>query len=302
MTWSAGDNAKQHDVYFGTDQAAVKSADASDKTGVYRGRQAEASFTPAEPLGWGTGPYYWRVDEVQEDGTISAGAVWSFSVAGYLIVDDMEAYTDKEGEEIYTTWIDGFTDGLSNSTVGLMTAAGGTFGETTIVHGGRQSMPMTYDNSKAPFYSETVQTFAPVQDWTAYGVDTLTVFWRGNAANGADKLYVTVEDSAGKQATVTNADADAKVAAWVEWKIPLSSLTGVNLAKVKKLYVGVGNRKAPAMGGTGTVYVDDIRLTKPPAAVSGPLDLRITDGSNDAEEHLADGSDGHRQHGPGVPL
>jgi hypothetical protein len=51
----------------------------------------------------------------------------------------------------------------------------------------------------------------------------LTVFWRGNAGNGADKFYVTVEDSAGKQATVTNADADAKVAAWVEWKIPLSS-------------------------------------------------------------------------------
>ena len=290
LTWTAGDNAKQHDVYFGTDQAAVKNADASDQTGVYRGRQAEASFAPAETLGWGTGPYYWRVDEVQEDGTIVAGPVWSVSVANFLSVDDMEAYTDKEGEEIYTTWVDGFTDGLSNSTVGLMTAAGGTFGETTIVHGGRQSMPMTYDNTKAPFYSETVQTFAPLQDWTAYGVDTLTVFWRGNAGNGADRLYVTVEDSAGKQATVTNTDADVKVTSWVEWKIPLSSLTGVNLAKVKKLYIGVGNRKAPAMGGTGTVYVDDVRLTKPPAAVSGPLDLRIADGGDDAEEHLADGS------------
>ncbi len=44
------------------------------------------------------------------------------------------------------------------------------------------------------------------------------------------------------------------------------------------------------MGGTGTVYVDDIRLTKPAAAASGPLDLRIADGSNDAEEHLADGT------------
>jgi hypothetical protein len=290
LTWSAGDNAKQHDVYFGTDEATVKSADASDQTGVYRGRQAEASFAPAETLGWGSGPYYWRIDEVQEDGTVSTGAVWNFSVAAYLTVDDMEAYTDKEGEEIYTTWVDGFTDGLSNSTVGLMTAVGGTFGETTIVHGGRQSMPMTYDNSKAPFFSETVQTFAPVQDWTAYGVDTLTVFWRGNAGNGADNLYVTVEDSAGKQATVTNTDTDVKVTAWVEWKIPLSSFTGVNLAKVKKLYVGVGNRKAPAMGGAGTVYVDDIRLTKPPAAVSGPLDLRIEDGANDAEEHLADGA------------
>jgi hypothetical protein len=291
LTWSAGDNAQEHDVYFGTDQAAVKNADASDQTGVYRGRQAEASFTPAETLGWGTGPYYWRVDEVQEDGTVSVGPVWSLSVADYLIVDDMEGYTDKEGEEIYTTWVDGFTDGLSNSTVGLMTAVGGTFGETTIVHGGIQSMPMTYDNSKTPFFSETVQTFAPLQDWTAYGVDTLILFWRGNAGNGADQLYLIVEDSAGKQAFVANTDSpDVKVTTWTEWKIPLSSLTGLNLAKIEKLYIGVGNPKAPAMGGAGTVYVDDIRLTKPPAAVSGPLDVRIEDGANDAEEHLTDGS------------
>ncbi len=264
LTWSAGDDGKQHDVYFGTDQAAVQGAAASDTTGIYRGRQAEASYAPTEALGWGTGPYYWRIDEVQENGTISTGSVWSFSVADYLIVDDMESYTDKEGEEIYTAWVDGFTDQSNGSTVGLMTAVGGTFGETTIVHGGRQSMPMAYDNSKSPYYSEAVQAFAPLQDWTAYGVTTLTLFWRGSAANGADKLYVAVEDSAGKQAAVANADpAAAKVATWTEWKIPLGSLTGVNPAKVKKLYVGVGDRKAPALGGTGTVDIDDIRLTKP---------------------------------------
>jgi hypothetical protein len=291
LTWSAGDNAKQHDVYFGTDQAAVKNATAADTTGIYRGRQAQASFTPAETLGWGTGPYYWRIDEVQENGTVTTGAVWSFSVADYLVVDDMESYTDKEGQEIYTAWVDGFTDQSSGSTVGLLTASGGTFGETTIVHGGRQSMPMTFENNKQPFYSQAVQTFASPQDWTAYGVDSLILFWRGNAGNGADKLYVIVEDSTGKQATVANTDAvDATVTTWTQWKIPLSSFTGVNLARVKKLTVGIGNRQAPAMGGTGTIYVDDIRLVKPVAAVSGPIDLRIADGGDDAEEHLADGS------------
>jgi len=152
-------------------------------------------------------------------------------------------------------------------------------------------MPMVYDNSQKPYYSEAVQTFAPLQDWTAYGVETLSLFWRGDAANSADKVYVVVEDSTGKQAVVANADpAAAQVATWTEWRIPLSSFTGVNLAKVKKLYFGVGNRSAPAVGGTGTVYVDDIRLTKPAAAVSGPIDLRIADGGDDAEEHLDDGS------------
>jgi len=50
---------------------------------------------------------------------------------------------------------------------------------------------------------------------------------------------------------------------WTEWKIPLSSLTGVNLAKVKKLYIGVGDRKNPVADGAGRIYIDDIRVTKP---------------------------------------
>ena len=290
LTWSTGDGVTQHDVYFGLDQAAVKDATASDTTGVYRGRQAQASYIPAEPLGWGTGPYYWRIDEVQDDGTIGVGAVWSVSIADFLSVDDMESYTDQEGEEIFTIWVDGYTDGLSGSTVGLMVAVGGTFGETTIVHDGRQSMPLVYNNSQTPYYSEATQTFAPLQDWTAYGVDTLTLFWQGDATNGADKVYVVVEDSAGKRAVVTNADpAAAQAPTWMEWRIPLSDLSGANLAKVEKLYVGVGNRTAPTAGGAGTIYVDDIRLTKPPEAVSGPIDLRISDGGDDAEEHLDDG-------------
>jgi hypothetical protein len=39
LTWRPGDDASQHDVYFGTDQETVNNADASDTTGVYRGRQ-----------------------------------------------------------------------------------------------------------------------------------------------------------------------------------------------------------------------------------------------------------------------
>jgi hypothetical protein len=80
--------------------------------------------------------------------------------------------------------------------------------------------------------------------------------------NDAASLYVVVEDSTGKTATATNATA-VNAAAWTQWKVPLSSLTGVNLAKVKKLYLGVGDRKTPVAGGTGRIYIDDIRVTKP---------------------------------------
>jgi len=68
LTWSKGDKASQHDVYLGLDKNGVSNASATDSTGVYRGRQGTVSYKPAEVLGWGTGPYYWRIDEVNTDG------------------------------------------------------------------------------------------------------------------------------------------------------------------------------------------------------------------------------------------
>ncbi|MHC4537526.1 MAG: LamG domain-containing protein, partial [Planctomycetota bacterium] len=87
LSWSAGDEAAEHDVYFGTDKDTVSNADASDTTGIYQGRQGGTSLTlPADSVEWGGGPYYWRVDENNNDGSITTGSTWSFSVADYLIV------------------------------------------------------------------------------------------------------------------------------------------------------------------------------------------------------------------------
>ncbi|MCL5282262.1 MAG: PA14 domain-containing protein [Planctomycetes bacterium] len=256
LSWSAGEKAQKHDVYFGADKAAVAAADASSP--LYKGQQAGTSFSAGD-LEWGK-TYCWRVDEINAGEAESPwkGAVWSFTTANFLPVDNMESYTDDEGSRIYETWVDGWTNG-TGSIAGNTTAP---FAERAIVHGGRQSLPMDYDNSKTPFYSEVEQTFSPLQDWTVNGVDTLSLFWRGATANGAGKLYVAVEDSAGKAAVATDATA-LTTTTWTEFKVPLSSLTGVNLAKVKKLYVGVGDRNTPAAGGTGRIYIDDIRVTKP---------------------------------------
>jgi len=82
--------------------------------------------------------------------------------------------------------------------------------------------------------------------------------------NSQQPLYVIVEDSTGKKATVPNPDpAAVNVADWTPWKIPLSDLAGVNLTKVKKLYLGVGDKSAV---GNGKLYIDDIRVIKPAAA------------------------------------
>jgi hypothetical protein len=75
---------------------------------------------------------------------------------------------------------------------------------------------------------------------------------------------MVVEDSTGKTAEAANADLSiTQSTTWAEWKIPLSALTGVNPAKIKKMYLGVGDRKNPAAGGSGRLYIDDIRVIKP---------------------------------------
>ncbi|MCL5280519.1 MAG: DUF1349 domain-containing protein, partial [Planctomycetes bacterium] len=80
--------------------------------------------------------------------------------------------------------VDGGAVGLSGSVVGNNQAP---FAERTVVHGGKQAMPMDFNNAKTPFYSEAVQTFAPLQDWTGSGVTDLSLWFRGNPVRFADK-------------------------------------------------------------------------------------------------------------------
>ncbi len=446
LTWRPGREAQSHKVYFGTDVGAVAAGTIPVAT------QTEHSFTPSSPT-FGTA-YYWKVDEVGDGGTY-AGNVWSFTIQGFGALEDFESYNDNvdAGTTIYQTWIDGVTTGASGSTVGYAEAAQGTFGEKTIVHGGSQSMPLQYDNTKTPFYSEAEREFTAAQNWTDRGADALRLYVRGRAGNlqetskgemimsaigtdiwdtadqfryvyknlsgdgsmtvrvnsmirsdgwakagvmiresvhpgskhaficltpdygvsfqrrpetgnvmsqvstnivvasswvkltrtgnvftaqrsadgvtwtdvtftapvnipmagnvpiglaltshnattstaaefsnlsttgnvtgawqtaeigatqpkgnSVEPLYVRIEDSTGAGATIVHPDEAITIRpTWQEWTVPYSSLAGVNLNRVKAMYIGVGNRKTPAAGGTGTVYLDDIALGRRPA-------------------------------------
>jgi hypothetical protein len=270
LTWSPGEKAAQHDVYFGTDQTAVANATAAS-TGIYRGRQVAASYAPPEGIQWGGGPYYWRIDEYNTDGTLSAGRVWSFTVADYLIVDDFDDYTDDVGSRIFQTWRDGF--GFSepapgypgNGTGSAVGYAQAPFAEQTIVRG-KQSMPLEYNNSGATGkarYSETQREWASPLDWTKYSLKALTLYFYGALANAAEQLYVALEDNAGHVKVVNYPDPEAvQAAGWQEWNIELTQFSGagVNLKAIKRMYIGLGNRTSPKVGGTGTIFIDDIRL------------------------------------------
>jgi hypothetical protein len=257
LAWSAGTNALKHLLYFGDNQDAVKQGAADVDKGVLD----ETTFAPGDLQEATT--YYWRVDEIGPGNVVTAGEVWSFTTV--VSVDDFESYTDDEGSRIYETWIDGWTNG-TGSTVGYTVAP---FAEQTIVHGGRQSMPLDYNNVNDPFCSEAEQTFAPVQDWTANDVDTLVLYVRSKAGSKAAPMYIELTDSSNKTGVVVGDAAPVSAARWTEWKIPLSQFAdaGVNLAKVKTLTIGAGDKANPAAGGTGVLFVDDIALAKPAPAV-----------------------------------
>jgi hypothetical protein len=53
------------------------------------------------------------------------------------------------------------------------------------------------------------------------------------------------------------------VAARSAWPIPFSDFGTMDASRVKKMYIGLGNRANPTPGGMGLVYIDDIRATKP---------------------------------------
>jgi hypothetical protein len=178
LTWNAGDEAASHEVYFGVDEDAVVNADTSDTTGVYRGRRNDTSFTPAEGVEWGGGPYYWRIDENNADGTVTKGRVWSFTVADFILVDDFESYTDNdaENEAIWQMWVDGFGIPTNGAQVGYLMPP---YTEQTIVHGGLQSMPLLYDNTAGVRDSEAVLPLTAPRDWTRHVVGILSLWYRG---------------------------------------------------------------------------------------------------------------------------
>ena len=189
LSFSPGDMASQHDVYFGSDMDAVANADQSDTAGIYRGRQSGTSYTPPEGVEWGGGPYYWRIDEYNTDGTISKGRVWRFAVADYILVEDFEDY-DSGDNQIWYSWHDGLgygSPGTADFFAGNGTGAAvgdensSSYTEEVIVNGGRQSMPVSYDNNKQGYskYSEVELKLTDPRNWTKDDVTELSLWFRG---------------------------------------------------------------------------------------------------------------------------
>jgi len=256
LRWRAGREAALHDVYLSTDEQAV-----IDETISPVSVPAGSSYASYDAGTLDLGKtYYWKINEVNEAQTPTTwqGDVSNFSTHEFLLVEDFELYndldpTDPESNRIFLTWIDGLDQPLNGSVVGYADAP---FAEQTIVYEGKQSMPLSYDNSTAG-YSEATANIAnlPIgQDWAKSGIKTLSLWFYGAPNNAAEQMYVKLNGS--KVAYDGDADNLARIP-WQTWNINLADFS-TNLSNVTELSIGF--ERSGAVGGAGLVLFDDIRL------------------------------------------
>jgi hypothetical protein len=263
LTWAPSASAASHRLYFGMDKDAVLNAGAGSPEDKGTKALGAESYDPG--LLEAKTTYYWRVDETNAQGNVSTGPIWICTTGAYILVDDFESYTDNDadGEAIWQTWIDGFGIADNGAQVGYLMPP---YAEQKIIHGGAQSMPLMYVNEAGVSNSEASLTLTAPRDWTAVGVGQLSLWMQGKSANAADPMYVAISNSSGAPAIVANTDPQAaQKPGWKQWIIPLQAFTdqGINLVNVNKLAIGFGSKAGAAAGGSGTVFIDDIRLSIP---------------------------------------
>ena len=260
LSWTAGTGAQKHDVYFGTDQAAV--TEATTSWSEYLGRQdatvvVNSGLVP--PLDVAT-TYYWRIDEVNlTGGTVIDGDIWSFTTAEYTTVDEFETYVTNG--DLWDVWNDYWVNG-TGATIFVQKDA--NFTEDG------NSMMYVYENHLSPYYSEAYADITDLgisSDWTIGGVEALRLAFKGDYDNATDDMYVALRDGSGRTGKVLyDGDPNDLRRYWLgfqEWNIELDefvSANSVDLTDISRITVGFGD-KTPS--GTGTVYFDSIRLYAP---------------------------------------
>jgi hypothetical protein len=178
-----------------------------------------------------------------------------------IVVDDFESYNEEAGKgtRVCEIWIP------YPYPYGYEVWPCYTWLEYENVHSGRQAMGVGYDyGGPDEWYQGVEWWFGHPADWTVDGVDTFVVHVRGLATNTPVPLCLRLKDTAAKACTVTHPNPRVLLTTqWIEWRIPLSSFTGVNLTKIERIYIGAGEPgDRPPVDASGGIYIDDIWLAK----------------------------------------
>ncbi len=187
LTWSAGSGATSHDVYFGTPSSPP-----------FVQNQTGTTFDPGTMANSTT--YYWRIDEVNAQGT-TTGSVWSFTT---------EAATPPPGQASNPNPADGATD--INTTVTLSWTAGTDATSHDVYFG--TSSPGTFQGN------QTAATFDP-----GTLANSTTYYWRIDEVNaygtttGVVWSFTTVAAPPGQASNPSPADeaTDVDINADLSW-------------------------------------------------------------------------------------
>ncbi|MHC4631882.1 MAG: LamG-like jellyroll fold domain-containing protein, partial [Planctomycetota bacterium] len=104
---------------------------------------------------------------------------------------------------------------------------------------------------------------ADVNNFVANPPDAGEWVWGNIGLNAAEQLYVALEDTVGNISVVEHNDVNAAtLTSWQEWNVELTDFA-VNLDAIKKVRIGLGDRDIQPAGGSGALYIDDVRACPP---------------------------------------
>jgi len=191
--------------------------------------------------------YQWRIDQIGTSGTVT-GHTWTFTTADYITVDDFESYNNDV--ELRSAWVDNIEEpGVEY---------------VLLATGENKAMRFEFQNQFEPYYTETTRTFVSPQDWTAKGVEELSLSFVGEHENAEHLMYLTLEDAAGQSFRVETFPYACQTDSWRQWDIALGlfSDAGIDLTSIKKITIGTGDGTNSGQPGDDRdyIYIDQIIL------------------------------------------
>jgi hypothetical protein len=195
-------------------------------------------------------------------------------VSQFIIADTIDDFEDYNADDnqIWFSWRDGLGAGTpgtpgylpgngTGSAVGDETSP--SYTEETVVHGGNQSMPYSYNNSVK--LSKAELRLSPSQDWTKEGMCILSLWFCGVWYNAPASMSVVLN---GDYAVYHDNPNATKIDTWTRWTIDLQEFIGLDLTEVSSIAICFGDQDDPQSGGSGKMYFDDIRLYRLRSVVS----------------------------------
>lgn len=257
LSWTAGQGALTHDVYFGDSSGFLSMVDNVSSTNI---TLADYGITLEQGKN-----YYWRVDEVGSSET-TPGTEWQFSVENYLVIDDFQSYVSDSN--LLTVWA------FSDSASGLGVSGGGN-----------PLLELAYSNSIGGSDTGTMNVL-PFSDFSVGNMAAVQIRFSGTIGNGAVDLSVSLSDGT-NTAVVDYNDINSNLtnsADWIDWIIGLDEFVGVDASSLDSLTLTLTSN---GEAGSGTVNIAAIYLYGQRCFNNDNYDLR-SDANGDCVIDLKD--------------